>query len=410
MKIHSLEYYDEADQWKLEKVNFFPDINLLVGVSGAGKTRIIKAIENLKKIAHGSFLNGVEWSIDFSTKDNLKYHWGGKFETKEKIIIRRDINGIPITELELNTEINLYEKKLNEEENCKILHEELKCNETTIVKRTYKDGIIFNGVKTPKLSPFQSVIHLLEQEDSVTPVKKELGKIILLPDSVVNFSDRTRFLPSVFKYYEKSSFLELRNSQEGILVKLAILFRYFPQELEKINKVFASIFNNVLELKIEISKVEESEFDDERLRSLLKVFPLNDVTIVIKEKGVPNSIRLKNLSAGMFKTLMYISELYLSPDDRVILIDEFENSLGVNYMDSVTDLITEARNLQFIITSHHPYIINNISPQYWRIVTRQGNIVTVKNAEDFHISKSRQKAFIDLINVLEEDDEEESED
>ena len=37
-------------------------------------------------------------------------------------------------------------------------------------------------------------------------------------------------------------------------------------------------------------------------------------------------------------------------------------------------------------------------------MTRQGSLVTVKNAKYFHISESRQKAFIDLINVLEDDE------
>jgi hypothetical protein len=38
-------------------------------------------------------------------------------------------------------------------------------------------------------------------------------------------------------------------------------------------------------------------------------------------------------------------------------------------------------------------------------VTRKGSLLTVKNAKDFHIPASRQKAFIDLINVLEEDED-----
>nr|WP_293102352.1 hypothetical protein [Okeania sp. SIO2F4] len=52
-----------------------------------------------------------------------------------------------------------------------------------------------------------------------------------------------------------------------------------------------------------------------------------------------NWILSPHISSGMLKTLMYISELYLSPEGSVILIDEFENSLGVNCLDSVTDLI-----------------------------------------------------------------------
>jgi hypothetical protein len=105
----------------------------------------------------------------------------------------------------------------------------------------------------------------------------------------------------------------------------------------------------------------------------------------------------------MIKSLMFLATIELSPDGSVILIDEFENSLGVNCLDTLTeDLLVNYRDLQFIITSHHPYIINNISAAYWKIVTRKGGVINVNNATDFHISKTRQKAFIDLINVLEE--------
>lgn len=149
------------------------------------------------------------------------------------------------------------------------------------------------------------------------------------------------------------------------------------------------------DIKIESLKDEDIPI---ALSQLLK----EAITVSIKEKGFQNWI--KNISSGMFKTLMYISQLYFSLDNCVILIDEFENSLGVNCLDSVTDLILNNQGSQFMVTSHHPYVINNISPAYWKIVTRQGSLVTVKNAKDFHIYESRQKAFIDLINVLEDDE------
>lgn len=378
MKINKLEYYDEEYQWKLEAVEFSPNINLLVGVSGAGKTRILQAIRSLKAIANGASLNGVKWSIDFSTKNNIDYYWSGQFENTA--------NGI--------------DSEFNQEKAVKIINETLKCQGNIVVQRN-ENEIIFNGAKTPKLSPVESVINLLDQEDIISPIKAELDRIIFT-DSERSFDKIWRLPISIFKKHEKSSLLTIKESDLPLPIKLAIIYRIMPNEFERIKQTFISIFNHVSDIKIETLKLESDV--PMGLSDLLK-----EATIVsIKEKGVDNWIQ--NISSGMFKTLMYISELYLSPDDGVILIDEFENSLGVNCIDSVTELISNHKKSQFIITSHHPYIINNISPAYWKIVTRQGGLVTVKTAKDFHISESRQKAFIDLINVLQNDEEEDAED
>jgi len=53
--------------------------------------------------------------------------------------------------------------------------------------------------------------------------------------------------------------------------------------------------------------------------------------------------------------------------------------------------------IQFIITSHHPYIINNIHYKNWKIVTRNGGKVSTQDADDF-MGKSKHEAFIQLIN------------
>lgn len=374
MKIKRLEYYDEEYQWKLEAVEFSPSINLLVGLSCAGKTRILQAIYSLKAIANGKSLNGVKWSIIFSTTNNIDYYWSGEFETKD--------SSSPI------------DSESNQEDSVKIIHETLRCNEDTVIQRNDNE-IIFNGKKTPKLSPFESVIELLKQEDIISPIQEELDRIILT-DSEQSFDKIWRVPMSLLKKYEKSSFLTIKESDLPIPVKLAVFYRILPDEFEKIKQAFISIFDRVLDVKI-------GPLKDEDIPMTLSDF-FKEATIVrIKEKGVETWIQ--NISSGMFKTLMYISQLYLYPDDCVILIDEFENSLGVNCIDSVTELIVNHKKSQFIITSHHPYIINNISPVYWKIVTRQGGLVTVKTAKDFHISESRQKAFIDLINVLQDEDE-----
>jgi hypothetical protein len=203
------------------------------------------------------------------------------------------------------------------------------------------------------------------------------------------------------EYAKYNSLSELQSSQLPISDKLLITYQKYPDTFEIIKRKFLDIFPQVEDLKIESS--EPSKLGD-LLVSLTRIGLLEEPPrIQIKEKNSHVWIVETNISSGMIKSLMFLATIKLSPDGSVILIDEFENSLGVNCLDTLTeDLLVNYRDLQFIITSHHPYIINNISPAYWKIVTRKGGVIQVHNAADFHISKTRQKAFIDLINVLEE--------
>ncbi|NEQ74780.1 MAG: AAA family ATPase [Okeania sp. SIO2C9] len=378
MKIQKLEYRDREYDLHLEPVEFSPNITLLVGVSGAGKTQIIRSILSLKKIANGDSLNGVYWNVTFLTKDNISYRWQGEFENVEGFKIK----------------INNSE----EEDNFKLISEHLYKDEEIIIERD-SEKIIFAGVRTPKLSPFESIVELLNQEEDISPVQEEINKIILTnPDRT--FERIWRIPISVIGKYENCSFRDIQESDLPVFIKLSLVYRYLPESFEKIKDKFIEIFNQVEDIKI------ESPFTDNEIPEPFTDIFRGSTVVYLKEKRVSDWISQNNISSGMFKTLMYISELYLSPEGSVILIDEFEKSLGVNCIDSVTDLILENKGIQFIITSHHPYIINNIGTKHWKIVTRQGNKIQVKEPEDLGISKSRHQAFIDLINVLEESSEE----
>jgi predicted ATPase len=103
----------------------------------------------------------------------------------------------------------------------------------------------------------------------------------------------------------------------------------------------------------------------------------------------------------MLLTLAHIFEMALAPPGSVIIIDEFENSLGVNCMSDLARLISKRADCQMILTSHHPYIINNIPVDAWKLVTRKGGHVRVTSAQDIPEmqSASRLEAFTRLINL-----------
>ncbi len=55
---------------------------------------------------------------------------------------------------------------------------------------------------------------------------------------------------------------------------------------------------------------------------------------------------------------------------------------GVNCMPDVVRFLNTRPDLQFILTSHHPYVINNLPIATWKLVRRRGSIVSVTPAHD----------------------------
>ncbi len=367
MKIKKVAFWDNLREWRFEPI-YFSNLALLVGVSGVGKTQILKGILNLQRIANGASLNGLAWDVTFSTINDVEYRWQGEFETKKNL---------PII---LNEE--------DETNECRIVREYLFRDENIIIERTPNE-IIFKGKITPKLSPFQSVVEILNQEEDISPVQQCFDRIIY-SDNSTSFNEIYRSpLRVTSRYFNNDLGLKtVQRSGMSIMLKLALIARHYPSVFNRIKFQFKAIFSQVEDLKIE-------ELEDKNNSSCCYL------PIQMKEKNVNNWIFQDNISSGMLKTLVYISELYLLPEGRVILIDEVEYSLGINCMDVVTMWMVENSNIQFILTSHHPYIINNIGMEHWKIVTRKGGVVTAIDAKDLNLGKSRHQAFTQLINLEE---------
>ena len=81
----------------------------------------------------------------------------------------------------------------------------------------------------------------------------------------------------------------------------------------------------------------------------------------------------------------------------------FENSLGINCMPELTNFILDkSPDLQFILTSHHPYIINNLPWQTWQVVSRSGSSIKATKATDISAldTASSLDKFTQLINFI----------
>lgn len=145
-EITFVKIYKQWARMGVWKIQFF-DLTLLVGVSGVGKTQVLKSIYTLKEIACGESINGVKWELEFQTQKGNKYLWSGEFENiKSK-----------------NELFSEFFVERNEKTKPKIISERLRLNDKIIVERGI-DKFQFNNNEMPKLISTESSINILNIE------------------------------------------------------------------------------------------------------------------------------------------------------------------------------------------------------------------------------------------------------
>lgn len=356
-------------------------LTLLVGASGVGKTQILKALMALKRAAQGRSLNGMTWSVEFGTLSGSQYVWQGKFENK----------GADLFVAESDDE----DEEQDQKSKPKILSESVLLNGEELVERN-ADHIKFQGQSTVKLPQQQSILYLLKEEDNIKPAYEALKKLHFADHS--DSINRGRFHFSFLHVHHLAkkydTLTKIQESELDTPLKLFFLQKADKKVFAAIKQRFAEVFPQVEDLKVAPLETQKTE-----LPGFLKDYPF----IQIKERGIKHWISQNRISSGMFRSLMQLSELYLCPEGSVFLIDEFENSLGINCINEITRYILSSnRKLQFVLTSHHPYIIDALGVENWKLVTRNGAIIKTHSVDKFNIgSKSKHSAFMQLIQLEE---------
>lgn len=383
MRINSIKFEDKSRGWKLDEMRL-NKLTLLVGASGVGKTQILKAFMALKSIGQGDAKNGISWVLDFDTNAGDNYVWEGEFEAQATSIqYEEDYFFVK----ELGGELNKIE------ETRKVVMERLTRNGKEIVNRD-AERILFDGRETLKLSQNQSVVHLLKLEHLVKPVYASLNEMLFSDQSASGVGLNRHGINLFYLDFLNSQYDSLPKIQESgldMVSKLFFISRVDRKVFNIIKQRFIAIFPQVTDLKI-----DPIDIRDNKIPESYKDYPF----IQIRESGVDKWIHQYSISSGMYRTLMHLGEIYLCAEGSVFLIDEFENSLGINCIEEMTnDILNSKRKLQFILTSHHPYIINNIHFDNWKLVTRKGGVVKAHNASEFNLGHSKHDAFMQLLQL-----------
>jgi len=373
--IKKFQFTDKESGWTLNETEF-SHFNLLVGVSGVGKTRVLEAIGRLRNLIldleRGASRfrvidRGCKWKIVFQSK-NEEIIWSAETAS-------------------LQNEDGSFRRKF--------LAEKIVIDGVDIVDRKEED-FLFEGNRLPRLSDSESSVILLARESSLYPIRCFL--YYLIHEEHGEFSQS--FSETSFNIYtdslpKKKSIISLNS--RPFLIKLYNLQEQFPEKYQQIKEDFLAIFNSVEDIKIGLPNDFEPFYPDTLHKAGLILLHFG-----IKENG--KWIISDRISLGMRKTLYYLFELALAPHGTVFLIDEIENSMGVNCLPQLMDIMFRHSNdFQFIITSHHPYVINNIPLEYWKIVQRDGSNVTIRDASSIPAlqTNSLQDKFLLLTNSKE---------
>jgi predicted ATPase len=381
MKINSFTFRNNTQNWQINEIKF-DNLNLLVGSSGVGKTTILKALVLIFNVAQGKVLplENIEWSIDFSHLEQ-DYRWE----------IRTNSIQDSFSSEQMRVEI-LDEKLIKFEDNAEI----------EILHRSKTESKL-NGENLRKFKKTESAISLLAEEESIAPVTEAFKRLIVkvIPQDLIA---SIRFDPSNMhvlldsEIEDSDYFIHLEEFKDMAVDAPTVLTAYyleknFPKAFNEIKDIYTGIFPNVEDIRV------NAELKSDNTYALL---------IGVLERGSANWISQVAISSGMYRVLTCLIDILAAPEESVIIIDEFENSLGINCMPHLTEFILDkSPNLQFILTSHHPYIINNIPWETWQLVSRTNGTIRSKKATDIPEldTASSLDKFTQLINLLEYDGE-----
>ncbi len=377
MLITDFQLDDLHSRWHLNKVAF-DQFNLLVGVSGVGKTKILDALRRVCGVAEGAISGHLSFCIGFE-HEHGSFQWQGRTEAASD-------DSTPDGSFAGKGE--LIEEQLMRRDTGEVL-----------IKRD-RDSLRFMGNPMPQLTRSSSALSLLD-DARIAAIRRDFRWVLFshagVPPTPVGTNHE--WLEKRLKLYRTQRFDQLRETiadtglsgvSRWATLAAFYLQEVFPAEWVRLKESFLDIFPSVEDLR-----VNRSLPSGDGARVLLE--------FSLKETGIAEWVPQADISSGMLRSLVHLVELMLAPSGSVLVVDEFENSLGANCMPELVRTLHARTDCQFILTSHHPYIINNIRPELWKLVRRSGYNVSVISARDIpSISgASHHEAFLRLINLPE---------
>ncbi len=337
-----VEELDIENFLSLENVNVeLGKLTVLVGLNASGKSNVVKALTLLNKLKE----NDIRTMCNVNLKMELIEQLFHTLERNLKLGVRMKVDGE-----ELSYETSIDPRRFIAKEIIMLETKNLLTrNENGRVEflTGSEQGESYNvNLESSIFRSFTERFHPL-----IRKVMDVLGNI------------RTySFNPDEIRSVASSGFkLKLERNGSNLAQVLHTLLTYDRKKFQTVEGIMRDLIPEIEEIN-----VPTTESGDQ-------------VYLVMKERGISKPLKYSNISDGTLRILAFTTALYL--EGTVIAFEEPENCVHPYLFETVVDLCKKAP-CQVIITTHSPYLVNQVPPEELRLVEKTGGDTTIRKVED----------------------------
>lgn len=336
-----------------------PDVNILLGINGSGKSNFLKAIQLIYESIVGNGLEKIflrDWS-GFNAVANFSKD--GKGYIKLSVEFDKDaIKNITHKKGYQFPRNPIYEIKI-----CK-----LGATSYYLKEKLYSESISAdeNDFIYMEMDNAQGIISTWEQgKIGIQKYPQEIRQMAFRPTEPVlrQISDPELFYPlftlkralenlSVYDYFDTTFYSSARQpSGYGAETKLL-------PEGQNLMTVLNNIKNDHC---LHYDKIEESvKKINPYFKEINFTFLGSKLYLVLREESLTKSVPVEHISDGTLRYLFLLSILFNPERGNLVCIDEPETSLHPDMINTIGDAIKQAlKDTQLIVTTHSPLLLNS---------------------------------------------------
>ncbi len=369
------------------KIELNPDINILVGINGSGKSNFLKAIRLLFDGISG---NGFE---KLFLKDWGGFSAVGNFNDSQSdtIKVSYEFDKNAINKLIGNKGYRfpdnpIYEITIHKSGTTSYYLEEFIYSQNT--QKDYNSPFIFLKMKNGK-----GQIYTREKSHvSIQHYPQTDGDIFFKEQEPVlrQISDPNRFLP----LFTLKTAIEALTAYDYFDTTLKSLIRQ-PTTYGTDERLLSS-GENLIQMLHRIKNHHTLDYD--KIEGLLKNVNPNfkDINfdflgpkfyLVLREKGLAKTVGIEHISDGTLRFLLLLTILYNPDRGNLVCIDEPEIGLHPDMINTIAEAIKYAsKKTQIIIATHSPLLLNSFEISDISIFEKTSSnktVVTQKDEQDF---------------------------